>query len=155
MFSKILVCLDGSKLAEQILPYATEQAKRFNSKIVLLQVFSISNTIAAVSAGSTAAPVASEELIRDEVQRQESEALKYLEGVAAKLREAGLDVTAVARQGIPGEIIVDYAHQENIDLITLATHDHSGLGRIVLGSVADNVLRQSGLPILLIKPQNL
>ena len=154
MFTKILVCLDSSKLAEQILPYATEQARHFNSKVVLLQTFSISTTIAAVSAGGTAAPIASEELIRDEVQKQETAAMTYLEGIAGELRRKGLDVTITALQGMPGETIVDYAQRESIDLIALATHGHSGLGRIVFGSVADYVLRQSGLPILLIKPRN-
>ena len=55
MFEKILVCLDGSKLAEQILPYATEQAKRFNSKVVLFQAFTIPSTIAVAEAQAATA----------------------------------------------------------------------------------------------------
>jgi nucleotide-binding universal stress UspA family protein len=151
MFEKILICLDGSKLAEQTLPYATEQAERFNSKVVLLQAFTISSTVAA--AGAQAAPAVSPDLIQEETQRLEAEAKAYLEEVATPLREKGMDVVCITLQGIAGEVIVSYAQNENVDLIALATHGHSGLGRVIFGSVADHVLRESGLPILVIKPQ--
>jgi nucleotide-binding universal stress UspA family protein len=151
MFEKILVCLDGSRLAEQILPYATEQAIRFKSKVVLLQAFIIPSAIAA--AGAQAAPAASTDIIQEEANKLEAEAKVYLEEIAKPLREKGLDVECVTLQGTAGEVIIDYAHNEAVDLIALATHGHSGLGRVIFGSVADHVLRESGLPILLIKPK--
>ena len=151
MFEKILVCLDGSKLAEQILPYAVEQAKRFNSKIVLLQAYLVPSTeLAAATQGS---PAAAPQVLQQEEQRLQKEATDYLEEVAEPLRENGLDVACVVLNGIAGDVIVGYAQNEPVDLIALATHGHSGLGRIVFGSVADHVLRESGLPILVIKPQ--
>ncbi len=153
MFEKVLVCLDGSRLAEQILPYAIEQSLRFNSKVVLLQVFTIPGTVAAAEA--QAAPTVTPDLMQEEVQRLGAEAKTYLEEVATPLREKGLDVTCVALQGAAGEVIVSYAQKESVDLIALATHGHSGLGRVIFGSVADHVLRESGLPILLIKPQEM
>jgi nucleotide-binding universal stress UspA family protein len=153
MFEKILVCLDGSKLAEQILPYATEQAARFNSKVVLLQAFTIPSTVAAAEA--QAAPTATPDLMQEEAHRLEAEARAYLEEVAIPLREKGLDVGCVTLQGTAGEVIVGYAQNEPVDLIALATHGHSGLGRVIFGSVADHVLRESGLPILVIKPQEM
>ena len=153
MIDKILVCLDGSKLAEQILPYAIEQATRFNSKIVLLQAFTIPSTIAAAEASE--APVAGADLIREEAQRLETEARFYLETIAKSLQQKGLDVTCVILQGLASEVIVNYALNEKIDLIALATHGHSGLGRVIFGSVADHVLRESGLPILVIKPRKI
>jgi nucleotide-binding universal stress UspA family protein len=52
-----------------------------------------------------------------------------------------------------GEAIVDYAEGHEIDLIAIATHGRSGLGRLVFGSVADFVLREAGLPILVVKPK--
>jgi nucleotide-binding universal stress UspA family protein len=150
MFEKILVCLDGSRLAEQILPYAMEQATRFHSKVILIQAYTIPSSIAAAEA--QAAPVNSD-LMQEEAQRLEAEAKAYLEKVAAPLREKGLDVACITLQGTAGDAIVGYAQNEPVDLIALATHGHSGLGRVIFGSVADHVLRESGLPILVIKPQ--
>ena len=142
MFEKILVCLDGSRLAEQILPYATEQATRFNSQVVLLQAFIIPSSI--VAAGAEASMTVNSDMVQEEAQRLETEAKSYLEEIAMPLREKGLDVTCVALQGMAGAVIISLA---------LATHGHSGLGRVIFGSVADHVLRESGLPILIIRPQ--
>jgi nucleotide-binding universal stress UspA family protein len=153
MFEKILVCLDGSKLAEQILPYAVEQAKRFNSKIVLLQTYIVPSTeLAATAQGSS---TVTPQLRQQEEQRLENKAMAYLEEVAEPLRENGLDVACVVLHGVAGDAIVSYAQNEPVDLIALATHGHSGLGRIVFGSIADHVLRESGLPILVIKPREI
>jgi nucleotide-binding universal stress UspA family protein len=153
MFEKILVCLDGSRLAEQILPYVSEQAKRFNSKIVFLQAYMVPNReFAAVTPGG---PVASPQLLQQEDERLKNEAASYLETVAEPLRENGLDVACVVLNGVAGDVILGYTQNEPVDLIALSTHGRSGLGRIVFGSVADQVLRESGLPILVIKPQEI
>ena len=149
MFRKILVCLDGSSLSEQILPYATEAALRFGGKVVLLQVITISSTIAAA-----AEPGLPPEVLLDELRREGAKAKAYLERTAQPLQEKGLDVTCVVLQGMPGNAIVSYSTQNEVDLVAIATHGHGGLGRLVFGSVADLVLRESGLPILVIKPQD-
>jgi nucleotide-binding universal stress UspA family protein len=152
MFKKILVCLDGSKLAEQVLPYATEEASRFGSKVVLLQVIVV-QTPPVVAAGASAYAVKAAE---QQMERDEEEAKVYLEGLAQPLREKGLDVKCVTLRGVQvGGAIVDYADGHEVDLIAIATHGRSGLGRLVFGSVADFVLRKSGLPILLIKPKQI
>jgi nucleotide-binding universal stress UspA family protein len=152
MFEKILICLDGSKLAEQILPYATEQALRFDSKVALLHVTSIPDRIAMASiAGATPQTPG---MIEEEARRQKAEMKDYLEGVAGALATKGLGVEHIILEpSRVGEAIVKYAHDNSFDLICIATHGHSGLGRVVFGSVADHVLRQSGLPILLIRPE--
>ena len=151
MFEKILISLDGSKLAEQILPYATEQALRFSSRVVLLQAFIIPSSLAV--AGAEAAPAISPDLLAEEARRLEAETMTYLEEVAAPLREKSLDVDCVTLQGLASEVIIGYAQRENVALIALATHGHSSLSRVIFGSVADHVLRESGLPVLIIKPQ--
>jgi nucleotide-binding universal stress UspA family protein len=153
MFEKILVCLDGSKLAEQILPYAVEQAKSFNSSIVLLQAYMVPSTelAAATPGGSVVTP----QLLQQEDQRLKNEAAAYLEEIAEQLREEELDVACVVLNGVAGDVIVSYAQNEPVDLIALSTHGRSGLGRIVFGSVADHVLKESGLPILVIKPKEI
>ena len=151
MFESILVCLDGSMIAEQILPYAKEQAKRFNSKLVLLRSYKISTM--EVAAATQSATPSTLELIEQEEHSLKNEAMAYLEGVAAPLRKEGLEVACVVLKGVAGDVIVSYTQNEPVNLIALATHGHSGLGRLVFGSVADHILRKSGLPILLIKPQ--
>ena len=152
MFKKIMVCLDGSKLAEQIIPYAAEEAFCFNAKLVLFQSYIIPSAVAAAQAQVVFA--SGPDIIQEEANRLHTEATKYLESMATKLRERGLDVTCVVTRGSAGEAIIDYAHHEEIDLIAIATHGHGGLGRVIFGSVADHVLRESGLPILVIKPKH-
>lgn len=154
MFERILVCLDGSKLAEQILPYAIEEALRFDSKLTLLQVMSIPSGVSMASA--TGLLPQTGELIAEEMKREEAETRAYLDGVAQSLREKGIDIECVILgPSQPGAAIVRYAQDNSIDLICIATHGHSGLGRVVFGSTADYVLRESGLPILVIKPREI
>lgn len=148
MFQKILVCLDGSKLAEQILPYAAEQASRFDSNLVLFQVVSLANVPAPT--GIESVPVGVPDNLLAEA---ETAARDYLDGLAPPLRERGLKVQCVTMIGHPAESIVHYAEENRFNLVALATHGRSGLKRLVFGSVADYVIRKSGLPILLIKPK--
>jgi len=145
MFNKILVCLDGSKLTEQILPYVEAQAVAFNSTIELLQVVLVSGK------ESPNHPATYAELL----QLAETNARQYLEHVAESLRKKGIKVCCVTLTTTPvGFAIVDYAQAAgSFDLIALATHGHGGLGKLIMGSVADYVLQKSGLPVLVIKPK--
>jgi len=151
MFEKMLVCLDGSKLAEQVIPYAAEQALRFGSRMVLAQV--VTGTLA-VPLTSGGAPAYTGKMVAEQLRLEANEAGRYLEEIARSLQEKGLNVETAVLQRLPvGEAIVEYARQSEIDLIALSTHGHSGLGRLVFGSVADHVLRHSGLPVLVIRPR--
>jgi nucleotide-binding universal stress UspA family protein len=150
MFAKILVCLDGSQLAEQILPYAAEQALKFDSNVTLLQVMTIPSSVSAAAS----AEAQSGEIIKEESQRQEAETKAYLDTLGQVLSKKGVNTDCVILQpSPPGEAIVKYARENSIGLICIATHGRSGLRRVVFGSVADHILRESGLPILLIRPQ--
>ncbi len=147
MFKKILVCLNGSDLAEQILSYAAEIALRFGSQLVFLEVTIPPSLVIETTTGYYhATPI-------DKVQRDEDVARRYLECIAELYRPKGLDIECVVLQGDPGEMIVSYAKETGIDMICLGTHGRSGLGRLVYGSVANTVLRKSHLPILVRKPQ--
>jgi nucleotide-binding universal stress UspA family protein len=148
MFQKILVCLDGSKLAEQILPYAAEQAARFGGSLVLLQVVSLASI--PTPTGIESVPVA---VPNDQLADAEAAAKDYLNGLALPLREKGMKVQCATTVGHPADSIVSYAEENRFDLVAIATHGRSGLKRLVFGSVADYVIRKSGLPILLIKPK--
>ena len=147
MFEKILVCLDGSDLAEEILPYAAEIARRFQSKLVLLEVTMAPSALVEPMTGYYTQTSSSA------VLRSEDEASTYLEGIAGQLQERGLDVDFLTLPGSPGPAIVDYADDNEFDLIALGTHGRSGLRRLVLGSVADYVLKESGLPVLAKRPR--
>jgi nucleotide-binding universal stress UspA family protein len=134
----VLVPLDGSALAEGALAEALELA-RDGAALVLLR--------ATEAQGSpfmdpTEAQVAA---IR--------EAEEYLAGVAERLREGGVDnVQTSVWFGPPAESIVDAARYRGADLIVMSSHGRSGLGRLVLGSVAESVLRGTSTPILLLRP---
>ncbi len=152
MFEKILVCLDGSENAEQILPYATEEALRFHSQVILLHVVPEPVVITPGVPGTTGVPVETPGML-EQMQKEQSESADYLERMANRLREKGLKVEPAVLQGTAGDVIVKYAGENDIGLIAIATHGRSGLGRAVFGSVADYVLRNSGLPILVIRPR--
>ena len=153
MFERILVCLDGSKLAEQIMPYATEEAIRFQGKLVLLQVVQEPIAFSPGFPGEGPVPIETNTMI-EETEEALKRARAYLAKLAAPLRKRGVQVETVAMPGRAGEAILDYANANGINLITIATHGRGGLRRVVFGSVADHVLRESGLPVLVIRPQD-
>ena len=145
MFEKILVCLDGSNIAEQILPYAIEQALHFHSKIVLLRVIRVPGR----------ALPGEPELVEEEdkpVTAEEDEIVTYLDNVTDALSEKGLDAEGViisARK--PDIAIITYARENNVRLIALATRGHGAIGQMIWGSISESVLRKSGLPLLVYK----
>ncbi len=151
MFEKILVCLDGSELSEEILPYATEQALHFNSEVVLIEVLSEPVIVDSEGANDTTATVQKREL-NEQAKQAELEAFTYLEHFAQPMRKKGLSVQSVVRQGTASSAIVTYAAENGIRLIAMATRGRGGLGRAVYGSVTDFVLRESGLPVLAVRP---
>jgi nucleotide-binding universal stress UspA family protein len=152
MFKKILVCLDGSKLAEQILPYAAEEALHFQGRLVLFQVVPEPVAFSPGIPGVASVPLQTDTML-EEAKMALNEARDYLEKIANPLRKKGIRVDAVSILGRAGEAILDYARTKNVNLITIATHGRSGLRRGVFGSVADYLLRESGLPMLVIRPK--
>ena len=148
MFKRIVVCLDGSSLAEKILPYVTEGAVPFSTKVILLRVLDVPSTVAWIE-GTTA----DTEIVTKESQRDKKEAEAYLKSIATSMRERDLDVESVVLHRIaPDEAILDYASQNHVDIIAMTTHGRSGITRTLMGSIADSVVRQSHLPVLVIHP---
>ena len=149
MFSKILVCLDGSKLAEQVLPYAIEQALRFKSQLVLLSV------IVPATSTSTVWEPAPQELVEKQAEAEKA-AEAYLKNIINRLsEEKGLRAEYLTLEGLVAETIVEYAQNNKVDLIAIATHGLGGLRRLAFGSVADFVLRNSNVPLLVIRPNEI
>ncbi len=137
MYRKILVPLDGSPLAEAILPQVQGLAKLTGAEICLLRV-ALVHTFPGIDA--TDKQVAA-------VERAEN----YLGRIAERLAEDGISVSARVRYGRGAEEIVDCAATEDIDLVAMSTHGRSGVGRWAMGSVAEKVVRASTKPVLLIR----
>jgi nucleotide-binding universal stress UspA family protein len=152
MFEKVLVCLDGSALAEQILPYIVGDSKKFK-KVVLLKVIAAPGIDIPLGVpGENPSPLQTKSML-DHKQKELEETPDYLESKAESLRKIGLKVECVVLEGIPKSDIVKYAHDNNIGLIAIATHGHSGIRAITMGSTAEYVLKHSGLPMLMVTPQ--
>ncbi len=160
MFEKMLVCLDGSRLAEQILPYAGEQARRFKSKVVLLQVLTTEITIPspewpAASGYMYPTDIPTERYSSAEmslIERQQASSKGYLDQIG-RSSFSGMETESVTIQGDPGDSIVKYSQDNDIDLIALSTHGRTGLERAVYGSTAEYVLKKSRTPILIIRSE--
>ena len=137
MFKKILVPLDGSALAEAILPQVTELVHVHEAELVILRV--------ALAHGFPGADPTEAQL------QAVRESEQYLEEVEQRLKEQGLRVSSVVRYGHPAEEILDHAAFAGIELIAMSTHGRTGVSRWVLGSVAEKVLRASTTPLLLVR----
>lgn len=140
---RILVPLDGSRLAEGILPVVSAVARALDSRMILFQV-----PIAYVSSSMTGdwyLPV------QGALETAEKDAQTYLDRLAGQLGEEGLAATTALSVGSVAACIVEYAEAHDVDLIAMCTHGRSGLARWALGSVADRVLRAGTKPLLLVR----
>ena len=143
---RILVPLDGSGLAEKILPHVRALAETNNVEIHLLRVYTLPPDAYVVADGVIAQGPAP---YREELKK---EAQTYLDGVMAGLRADGLQrVIATALEGDPAGEIIDLARKTPNDLIAISTNGRSGIGRWVLGSVAEKVVQHSRGPVLLVR----
>ena len=143
MFTKILVPLDGSKRAERILPHVEELAFKFNASVVLLRVVGHN--------GSSNTHVPFSTIDTSNEDKRYEEAKSYLAAIQGEFREKGIDAKAVIKKGPVVKWIGDIAISEDIELIAMASHGHTGLERVFYGSVAAGVLQQVDRPLLLIR----
>jgi nucleotide-binding universal stress UspA family protein len=150
MIKRVLVPLDGSGLAEQVLSHVTILAKAMNLEVELMRIYSLPMTVGAL-ASPPAYPIGAQMLTVDAFRE---EAVDYLEAKVQQLREGeGLpEVSHTVTQGEAADQIIEAAHQTQHSLIAMSTHGRSGVGRWILGSVADRVIRQSGDPVFVIRP---
>jgi nucleotide-binding universal stress UspA family protein len=149
MYEKILVPLDGSDLAESVLPHVEAIARGCRAvEIVLLRVCDAPSILADYPEGSN-------KTWEKHVQRMTTNAQQqcnvYLEDIEKQLRYKGFKVRTESCLGKPADEIVDYAAKNGVDLIIMASHGRSGISRWAYGSEADKVLRSSCVPVLLVK----
>ncbi len=150
MYEKILVCLDGSERAEELIPYVTEDAYRFKSTLHLLEVIPAPVVIAPDIPGSGGGYIEKPRML-EEIQADQDEAYSYLNRIISGLAEKGVTCEPVVLSGMAGEAIISYAEENDIGLIAIATHGRTGLSRAIIGSVADHVLRHSRVPVFLLR----
>ena len=139
---RILVGLDGSPLAEAILPFVEWLATKHRAGVTLLHVVPVPEH----------GPLADHPAIDQIVRQATTPAEEYLRGPQGRLAAGGLDVTVVVTQGQPAREIVRHADQGAYDLVALATHGRSGIQQWAHGSVADDVLRTTSVPLGLVRP---
>lgn len=147
MFQKILVFLDGSKVSEKMLPYAVEQARRFNSKLVLLRVGAVSPLSLAFNNPEQAffmVSIGSESTIKNELKEAES----YLIKIAHSLIEQGLEVETNVIVGRVVDEIMKFTKDHCIDLIVIMAQNFKG--RKYPKYLFNYVLKNCGIPILVI-----
>ena len=134
----IIVPLDGSRLAEQALPYAESLARTIGTPLVLVEAAAV-------------APRTREGTEHARL-RAFDEALAHLEAVAGDLTARGAPTEVVVELAAPSEVIEETARARRAQLIVMSTHGWSGGSPWVLGGVADHVLRRSRVPVLFLSP---
>lgn len=144
-FRHILIALDGSPMAERAIPGALSLGRLARARYTLVQA--VAPVIHGFAADGLAPHLDTKAL---ETGWERSQA--YLQSVAAPLRAEGFVVDIQSPVGQPADAILRYAEQQAVDLIALTTRGHGGLTRLILGSVADKLMRGAAVPLLISHP---
>jgi nucleotide-binding universal stress UspA family protein len=153
MYKRILVTLDGSPLAEQVLPHVKAIIEgRPDAQVCLLSVAQVIDPAAASAMLYPLAVYPGRPIdLQVERKRLEDELRNYLRSIELQLNQNGNAINSEVRFGQPAEEIIGYAHDIQADLIAMSTHGRSGLARWAYGSVADRVLTHAECPVLLVR----
>ncbi len=145
MYKKVLVPLDGSELAECVLPHLEAFIEGFRiSDVTLVRV------VEPEIPYHGDYPIDHEVLLKREAEMK-SIARDYLDKIVNRLKYGGTEPHAEVIVGRVMQSLTDYAVNNDIDLIIIATHGYSGVTRWVRGSVADKILRSANMPVLMVR----
>ena len=144
MFSKIAVALDGSEAAQEAFKVALELAQAEHAELGLCSVVD-----PIVVAGTTPPSPSMDIVIRD----MEIEARRLVTHAVEVAHLSGVTATGQARNGVPAFEVLSYAERFGADLIVMGTHGRRGIKHFLLGSVAEVVLRESKIPVLVVRAQ--
>jgi nucleotide-binding universal stress UspA family protein len=152
MYKHILVPLDGSPFAEQVLPHVEALAQQFGARVTVLRSAATGDDAAAMTAAqaATLAPAGTTIPVASEVDEGLT-VTSYLRALVRRLGEQGIAAGYSEAEGSASEAIIEQARDLGADLIAMTTHGRSGLSRLYFGSVAEAVLRQAPCPILLVR----
>ncbi len=144
-YRKILVPVDGSGWSQRAIPHAIDIARSNGSELILLHVFQ-----PPASEYGDQLTLASQDEQIDQVRAQMKQ---YLTGLAGELRGEDVPVSIQMLEG-PGvaSLIGDYIKSQNIDLVVMSTHGRTGLAKLFMGSIANEVMQNANVPVLLVRP---
>ena len=143
MYKKILVPLDGSELAEAVLPHAEALAKLDNSEIIILKVSDMPLNHFLARDPFTA------ETIR---KNAEKESEKYVYKKVTSILKIHIKASGMVKEGSVPDMILEAAEQTHADMIAMSTHGRTGLLRWLMGSIADTIVSHTHIPVMLIHP---
>lgn len=143
MYKKILVPLDGSKLAEAALPHAVTIAKSEGAEVILLRIPMIPATEFFTREPSIAIKIQEDE---------EANAKKYLNMKLDELKKEHIPASIMILEGSVPDTILGIAEETHSDMIVMSTHGRTGIQRWLMGSVADRVVHHAHIPVMLIHP---
>ena len=143
MYKTIMVPLDGSKRAENVLRHVEQLAHCYGAKVILLRVVNLPRIIGYESSEL--------ELFHKNFEEKLEEAEDYLNGLQGELSEKGIESRCRVILGPVVKGILDSAARENADLIAICSHGRGGLSRLFYGSVASGVLNRVDRPLLVIR----
>jgi nucleotide-binding universal stress UspA family protein len=140
---RVVVPLDGSGLAENVLPYVVDLAKKMKLEVVLMRVFALPLSVTAIGYCPDLGRL---------TDLFEAETRDYLAEKVKQLKEKGLEnVSSIVKFGYGAGEIIGLAHKSPDTFVAMCTHSRSGIKRRVLGSVTGKVVRHSGNPVLIIR----
>jgi universal stress protein A len=142
---RILVPVDFSTFSEELLAYAQPIAMAFNARIDL--IYADETNYGEIA---TFGPI-DVDLLRGQYSNESS---KRIKGLAQSLRKSGFKSSGTVRSGRAHHVITEVAKEQKADLIVIATHGHSGLEHLLMGSTAENVVRHASCPVLTVRPNN-
>jgi nucleotide-binding universal stress UspA family protein len=149
----MLVPLDGSKLAESVLPHVEALAKQRGAELVQIVLLQVTEEPFITSDYPEASmQLTWEEHVRRIKEHFRQKAERYLVEVQQRLAKAGLNVRSEVLMGKPADEIISYAHNNHPNLVLMATHGYSGISRWEYGSVADKILHGVSSPIFMVRP---
>ncbi|HEY32508.1 MAG TPA: universal stress protein [Dehalococcoidia bacterium] len=155
MYKRIVVPLDGSELAECVLPHAEGIAKGCSTEELIL--VTVTERIVGSGTKYVTQPTAGVPPLQPVIKlpvslgRKQKQGERYLNRTANGLRKKGLNVRTEVLLGHPAEEIITFAENNEANLILIASHGRSGISRWVSGSVAERVFRGTGIPVLMVR----
>ena len=154
MFKRILVPLDGSRLSGGALSYAIDIAKRYQSKLIVMRVVPPATVVPSSTATEIGIdPAAARIAVQSARIQDRANVMRVRKYLQQKLRAiTGQDIEGAYHiaVGEPGKSIIRHSAEAKVDLIVMMTSGKGGLKRAILGSVADEVVRKAGVPVLLL-----
>ena len=139
-YKRVLVALDGSTACEAVLRFLMDIAGPLDMTVMLVHVLE-----------PLAPQVTDGTVVLEDVEARRQEAEEYLAPISAALRSQGVNTSWAIRRGRPAEEILAAAGEGGADLIAMATHGRTGIGRLLFGSVAEAVLRRAPVPVFMIR----